>query len=123
MAYEKFSMLTLLGIDGGRIREAFDLTLATCEQDMADRPGVKAARKVTLTITLTPDPDEEGDLCGASVGFDVKASLPKRKSRDYSMRAEKNRGLWFNDHAPENPLQRTIDEGMQDPRKGVTHAG
>ncbi|HMQ20993.1 MAG TPA: hypothetical protein PKE00_00790 [Planctomycetota bacterium] len=123
MAYEKFSMGTLLAIDGGRIREAFEMTLAQCEQDMADRPGVKAARKVTLTITLTPDVDEEGNLCAATVGFDVTLSMPKRKSRDYAMRAEPNRGLWFNEYAPENPNQRTVDEGLNDPRKAVHNAG
>lgn len=123
MAYEKFTMQTLLGIDGGRIREAFEMTLAQCEQDMADRPGVRAARKVTLTITLTPDTDEEGNLCASTVGFDVKSSMPKRKSRDYAMRAEPGRGLWFNEYAPENPAQRTIDEGRDDPRKAVHNAG
>lgn len=123
MAYEKFDPQSLMELDGGRIREAMCQALARVEADMHDRPGVKSARKLTLTITFKPAMDEEGNLDGADVSCQVQESIPKRSSRAYAMRASKNGGLFFNEHSPENPNQRTIDEGAADPRKGVTNAG
>lgn len=123
MAYEKFDPQSLLELDGGRIREAMCQALARCEADMHDRPGVKGARKLTLEITFKPVMGEDGDLDGADVTCQVKESIPRRSSRAYAMRADKRGGLFFNEHAPENPNQRTLDEGIADPRQEVTHAG
>lgn len=109
--YEKFTLTALSEIDGGRMAEAFHQALARLEADMHERPGAKSARTLTLTCTFKPVIDEEGDLDSAEVTFDVKEKIPKRESKTYNMHAsKKNGGLFFNEMAPENANQRTIDE-------------
>jgi hypothetical protein len=41
MALEKFSLTTLTTIDGGMIREAYELALRRCELDCRDRPTLE----------------------------------------------------------------------------------
>jgi hypothetical protein len=113
MAIERLSFEALTDLDGGRVCEAFDQAVARLEADLHDRPGVKSARQVTLTISMTPVMDENGSLEGCDTSFEVKDRIPKRKSRNYTMRAGKGGGLFFNNFAPENPNQRTIDEVIE----------
>jgi hypothetical protein len=110
MALEKFDLRTLANMDDGRIREAFNQALARCESDCRDRPGVKKSRSVSITTTITPVLDEEGNLETCEVAFDISDKIPKRQSKTYAMRADGAGALFFNDVSPDNPYQRTIDE-------------
>src|SRR6188768_2061960 len=99
MAIEKFELKTLSEIDGGRIREAFEQALKRCEGDCRDRPSLKTARTLTLTVRLKPAVDERGELDTVGAEFDVHEKLPKRQSRTYQMLA-RGGNLLFNELSP-----------------------
>ena len=75
------SLETVSTMDDGRLREAFDQALARCLSDMRDRPGVGTARKIKLTVSLSPNVNDAGELDTVGVGFDFTEDIPKRSSR------------------------------------------
>lgn len=106
---KQITLSSVAELDSSRIATAFDQALRRCEADLKDRPAVRAARSVSLTITLKPDTDSTGELTSVSVAFDVKESIPKRSSRAYV--AEMGRaGLHVNDLSPDDPNQLTLDD-------------
>jgi len=107
MALEKFTLATVSDMDGGRIRTAFEQALKRCEDDLKDRPGVKAARKVELHLALAPVADG-GELDSVNVTFRIKDNVPKRESKAYNMQSVPG-GLLFNDASPEDVRQKTLD--------------
>lgn len=110
MAYKRLDLAALLELDGGRIDEAFRQALRRCEVDMQDRPAVRTARTVTLTVTLEPIAGEAGQLETVDASFTVVDKQPRRKSRPYSLRADRDGALFGSVYAPEHAGQRTIDD-------------
>lgn len=107
----KLDLAALLEIDGGRVRIAFERALAECQGDLKDRPGLKKARKLTLTCSFSPQPEEGGrELEMCDVRFSVKVDIPKRESKVYSMKAGRG-GLVFNEDSPEDVNQATLGFG------------
>lgn len=109
MAKQVFKFESLTALDGGRMRVAFDQKMRALLEDCRDRPGLKQARKLTLTVSLVPVPDERGELDSCTVAFDFKVSNPKLASKAYDMKATRG-GLIFNELSPEDIDQMTIDE-------------
>lgn len=107
MATERFTLTSLASMDQGRIALAFEAALSRCNEDCKDRPGVKAARKVTITATLQPNMEGD-DLDSVNVTFHISDNVPKRASKAYNMAAGRD-GLVFNDVAPDNAKQGTLD--------------
>lgn len=110
MARDQFTLRSLSEIDGGRLATAFAHALARCEADCRDRPGVDASRTITVKTVLTPQSDEGGHLHGVDVQFEVNDKLPKRASKTYNMQPAADGGLFYNEFAPENGGQRTLDD-------------
>ena len=98
-------------MDGGRLNAAFAMEVEKVYADCDDRPAVKAARRITLTILCKPVQDEAGRLDMVDVDWDLDSKLPKRKSRTYRARHD-GKGLTVSLFAPEHPGQRTIDDAM-----------
>lgn len=109
MAVEKFELKSLVEIDGGRINAAFMQALQRCERDCGDRPATSDSRKVTLTAELTPICSPSGELESVDVRFQIKDTVPTRKSAVYNMKATRA-GLLYNELSPDDVNQRTIDE-------------
>ena len=109
MALQKFDLATLTELDGARIRTAFDQAIERLTEDCKDRPGVKKARTVTLTVSLVPLANDDGDLDTVDVDFKFKESMPKRASRTYNMLPTR-KGLYVNEMSPDEVKQRTLDE-------------
>jgi len=109
MSVEKFSLGSLVTIDDGRIRAAFEQALARCEADCKDRPAVSDPRKVALSCTLVPVINPDGEMESCDVQFQITDSVPKRKSKTYNMRSTRT-GLLFNELSPDAVHQATIDE-------------
>lgn len=120
MAYEKLSLRSLVDLDGGRLAETFDQALRRCMADCEDRPGVDGKRKLRLTLSIKPLQAEDGSLESCDVEFDFDEGIPKRSSKAYNMRSQGQGSLWFNQYAPENAGQRTIDDAME--AEEVAHA-
>lgn len=104
---DKLSLAALATIDGGRIARAFDLALEQIRADLVDRAVLVDARKLSISVNLVPIADEAGELDGASVSFDFAVSVPKRKTKPYTMLA-RDGALLFNEGSPKNPRQLTI---------------
>ena len=109
MAVKHLNFEALSEIDDGRIKEAWEQAAKRARDDCADRPGVLKARKVTLTMTLTPVSASDGSLDTVDVQFEIDDSLPKRISAAYNMKAVRG-GLLFNDLSPDDIKQGTLDD-------------
>ncbi len=110
----EFSLSDLQSLDNGRIEVAFQQALQRVLHDCEDRPGAGDARKVVLQVEVVPVCDEDGMLADTKVAFQVKDTVPTRKSRVYSMDIRKvggnKRQLIFNDLSDDNIDQKTIDQ-------------
>lgn len=97
-------------LDGGKLQAAFQAELAAAVRDCMDRPGDKSPRKVNLSMQLLPVMDETGEAANVQIKFDVKAAIPKRKTRTYEMLTIRGGGLRFSEHSPTNPNQLAFDD-------------
>lgn len=109
MAIEKFSLESLAHLDNGRLRAGLDQALRRAQTDCTDRPGLKKPRRITLTIDMTPVPNEAGDLESCDVAFQVTEKTPNRQSKVYNMKATPG-GLLFNELSPNDIKQSTLDQ-------------
>lgn len=114
MAIERFSLESLAHLDNGRLRAGLDQALRRAQNDCTDRPGLKKPRRITLTIDMTPVPNEAGDLDSCDVAFQVTERTPNRQSKVYNMKATAG-GLLFNELSPSDIKQSTLDQAG--PRK------
>lgn len=118
MSLEIFDLGALGRIDNERIRVAFEHALRRCILDCQDRPALAKERKITVAVKLSPTCDEAGELDDVSVQFDINETLPKRQSATYAMKARRGQ-LVFNEFAPEDADQRTMDELGPRPAEGA----
>lgn len=101
----KLSLENLDKLDFGTIGKVFDHHLKHVVKDCEDRPLEKGTRKVSIEFILTPDPDIHGKepVCDSiDVACDVKSSVPKVKTRVYSMKPKADGSLAFNPDVPED---------------------
>lgn len=96
-------------LDGGRISAAFGAELRRVAVDCDDRPNDDKPRKVTLTLELSPQPDEDGHLASIRGKFHITSTVPKRRSRVYDFGFRNGGQLVFNDLSDDNINQRTIE--------------
>jgi hypothetical protein len=104
MAELKLSLETLPEFDQGTVAIAFNRELRRALADCLDRPGVKAARKVALEVSIKPD---ENDGSYPDVTIKVKSGTPE-KTTSRTVRAHRD-GLYFNSDSAENPNQTTLE--------------
>lgn len=115
MSLRKLTLEAVADIDGGRIKAAVEQALARCHRDVVDRPALKQARKVTLTLKITPIPEDCGLSAGScNVEFDINESIPRRTSKKYNMQTTRA-GLLYEELSPEDVRQATLD-AMDEPR-------
>lgn len=78
-APKTLSAETLHELDNGRVGRAIDALIAQALGDCDDKPGTKAARRVSITISLAPVNDEFG-MRGVTTSVTTKLALPKAES-------------------------------------------
>lgn len=89
----------------GQISKIFDQQLKAMVKDCEDRPLEKGPRKVAIVFLLTPDPDIGGiqPICDkVDVACDVQSTVPKTKTRVFSMKPKQDGSLAFNPDIPED---------------------
>lgn len=120
-----FTLETLCTIDDGRIKEAFEQALRRCESDLRDRPNMNKARTISLEAELVPVTDDAGALLEVKVHFQVKDRQPARETKTYHMSAARGGGLFYNELAPEDARQLTLDtiNGPKTLERKDVHAG
>lgn len=109
MSLQPFRLDTLSALDGGKAVVAFDQHTRRATQDIADRPGDKSPRKVTLTITLTPVLQADGLCNEVDAQIEVSSTVPKHRTKPYSFGLNHNGMLIFNADSPDNVNQSTFD--------------
>jgi hypothetical protein len=110
MANHEFRVGHLDKLDDGRLSTAFQVECDRAVRDVLDRPNVGAARKVTLQVEISPGYVDDSGACEeVIVTAAVKNTLPVLRTRPYKMSPKRNGRLIWNDLAPDNAFQKTID--------------
>ena len=127
MALEEFRFQTLATMDEGRLAAAFEQAFDRLRRDCEDRPGLKKARTLTMTVELVPTLDTDvSKLARVHIAVDFKEKVPARQSKAYEMLPARG-GLLFNDLSHEDARQGTLDEvgprGLEKEKKEAVHAG
>jgi len=105
MAHLFFTLDTLQELDGGRVVEAFNQAIRRAVADCDDRPGEQNARKITLSVALVPVIDDSGACDGVDATFDIRDTIPTRKSKRYSFGMKSDGRLYFSTESPDNVAQ------------------
>lgn len=105
---QKFTLESLQDLDGGKAALAFEQHIRRAANDCIDRPGDETARKVTFEITLCPVGGQDGTCDEVSAQIHVSSSVPKHKTKPYSMGLRAGGMLVFNGDAPDNVNQKTL---------------
>ena len=80
----ELNLENLKELDGGKVQVAFGLELKKCLMDCLNRPNEKKSRKVSLECYVTPIAADR-DCEGVTVAFDVRSSVPARKTEGYKL--------------------------------------
>ena len=114
MAIHKLGLDTVNQVADGTIVEAFNVHVKRAVQDISDRPGDKKARKVVLTMELTPVLQANGLADNVAMEVKIKSSIPDHVSRTVEAAIKRNGTALFNDMSPDNPDQMTLDQVSSD---------
>lgn len=101
MGLLKFDTDHLAQFDNGLLKTAVDRTLQTIIADCRDRGALVKARKLTLEIGFTPEPDGTGDVDRINVTYDVKAKIPALSRKHLQIGVRKNNMAVFSQDADE----------------------
>ena len=99
---------SLAALDGGAAGAIIEAALREAVADLDDRGQDKKPRKVLIAVTMLVL--ENGQV---AVDVDACAQMPKRRTAATFCRIRKEAvgsSLLFQEFAPDNPNQRTIDE-------------
>lgn len=102
MAKVNLTLETLKDFDQGSIALAFNQAVKKVLDDLRDRPGLKAARKLSIELTIKPTTEPDRYEVEAKVKDNVPAKSVTRPIHNGAT------GLVFSSDAPENPAQNTI---------------
>ena len=99
---------TMLEADGGHWRTIIDDAIAEACLDIRARPALEKARKIMIQIEITPDKNarSKGD-CSWAIAVDRRR--PREVSPAHAARAYEDGRVVFNEMAPENVDQGTLD--------------
>lgn len=102
MSVKQFSLDTLATLDGGAIKEAFEKEIKTASEDCEDRPYLKRARTVAISVILTPNLRKDGNCDGFSIDVDMgRAKLPKMQASTTPAKRGPG-GIFINDFNPDD---------------------
>lgn len=110
MDAQVLTLSTLPKLDFGKIDAAFRAEMDRAVEDCKDRPLESKARKVSINFLLAPKIDKAAGLEGnnadeVELQCEVTSTVPKRKTRVYTMRTQQNNGLLFQPDSPDEPDQ------------------
>jgi hypothetical protein len=93
--------------------EALRIKLQAAAADCVDRPALKKARKVTLTMSFVPIMQPNGDASTVRRASVVKGNVPDQVSQEHILAVRRN-GFAFNPDSPNNPNQLTLIDEDED---------
>ena len=110
MGFKKFTLGELTELDSGRVDVAWNKAVERVVRDCMDRPGDSSSRKVLLQLELTPVVSAEGDCEEVHGAFQIKDTVPTRKSKTYSFATNTKGDLIYSTNSPSNVRQSTFDD-------------
>lgn len=110
MSLQTLSLDTLKNFDFGYAHVAVQEALRKVVMDILDRPGDATARKVVLAASIKPVLMQDGDVVQAQISFEIDAKVPKWSTHPAPANVTRNGTLLFQELAPDNPDQMTIDD-------------
>lgn len=114
MALYTLSLDTISEVDDGRVSGAFNKMLQEIVEDCNNRAGDASERTLTLKVICKPEMDPVVGGCDSVLTrFELSNKIPKRQSRTISMGRQQNNKLRFNDLAPDDSRQGTIDQAIE----------
>lgn len=108
--YQEFNLEALKEMADGKVAAAFNRILRDAVKDAMDRPGEKAARTVSLQLSITPVIGQEGMCESVNVAAQISGKTPKYHSAPVNCTAKTTGQLLFNSMSEDHADQMTIDE-------------
>lgn len=117
------TLATIHTLDGGTVQAEFDRLVAQALEDCHERPGLETAREVGLKFTICPvQSNGKGTGNSVEIACQVTSKIPAMSSNPTRVELRRVRGAKgqnlfqgvFNDAAPDDPAQRTLDELSRD---------
>ena len=108
---------TLANLDRGAAAKALDNAIAAAVRDCLDRPGDDRARKITLTLEITPVCEVIDNVVtceGAKGCYKVRYRQPDWESRTLDFGVRTSGHLVFSDISPDNHRQPFLPFGEED---------
>ena len=109
----KLTLSSIEELNFGQAEAAFKTLLAQAVKDCIDRPAVKAGRKVTMQLTVTPIASVRGNTidCETASGvLTLRAKVPDYETDTISFGVQHDGSLVFNPDCPDNVRQQTLLE-------------
>lgn len=108
--FKTLTLETLKDLDSAKTNAIFNAHLKRCVADCHDRPADEKPRKVVMEVTLTPVLDKVTMDCEeVQVQIHVTDSIPKHRTKVYSMGINRAGALLFNPDSPNNVNQGTLE--------------
>jgi hypothetical protein len=98
-------------LDFGKVHAAFDKELERVVRDCQDRPADKTVRTVNIKFGLRPNVEVNEntiDLASVAVEVEISSTVPKRRTKVYTMQAKHDGRLGFQPDSPEDPTQEPL---------------
>lgn len=117
MNKQSFTLENLKLLDFGKIGAAFDAERQHVVKDCIDRPTDERPRSVSISFKFKPmvDPSANVTDCDSvAVECEITSSLPKRRTKVYTMTPRHDGTLTFHPDLPDEPDGDT----MFDPKTG-----
>ncbi|GMV26949.1 MAG: hypothetical protein AMXMBFR58_29800 [Phycisphaerae bacterium] len=108
-----FSFQTLEELDSGKINTAINREIRKIVEDLNDRPGDKASRRLSVEVTFKPATSEDGLCETCDVSFKVTSKLPPRTTREYNMQVHPKGRVSFNPASLDDTRQRSLDQANE----------
>ncbi len=119
MALEKFTLETLVTMDGGRIGNQLLKAIQRLEADCRDRPAEVKKRAVAMIFEMQPTYVMDGGrptLDTIEFGVRWQEKIPPRRTRIYSARPLARGGMAYNDESPDDADQMTLGRTPDRPK-------
>lgn len=110
MAKMKLNLESLNQLGNGVLSVAFERDMAWCIRDCVDRASDERPRKLVLEVAIVPDAEEDGVCSDVSMEFEIRSSIPSRRSRKYNVAVSANGAAMINPLSPGGANQGTLDE-------------
>lgn len=105
----RLTLEELARLDQGKVAAVFQRELKHVVGDCVDRATDKTARKITMTLSVTPQ-ECDGVCDTVEAEVTIKSSVPDRRTRPYQLAVNGRGDVVVNDASPDDVRQTTLDE-------------